>query len=90
MFGSRYQSYDRELQRQRCKNLQRHEWPSAFCQQTFYSILKYLFFPNWHPPPICQNAGVQTQRAKLHSNNSSGEKKQNPPVAHFLFGLARV
>jgi hypothetical protein len=24
------QSYDRELQRQRCKNLKRHEWPSAF------------------------------------------------------------
>jgi hypothetical protein len=24
------ESYDRELQRQRCKNLQRHGWPIAF------------------------------------------------------------
>jgi hypothetical protein len=29
------QSYDRELQRQRCKNLQRHEWPSAFWKQKY-------------------------------------------------------
>jgi hypothetical protein len=32
-FRSRTQSYDRELQRQRCKNLQRHGLPSAFLKQ---------------------------------------------------------
>jgi hypothetical protein len=30
-------SYDRELQRQRCKNLQRHEKPSAFKRQKIFS-----------------------------------------------------
>jgi hypothetical protein len=33
------QSYDPELQRQRCKNLQRHEQTSAFWKQNYFLLL---------------------------------------------------
>jgi hypothetical protein len=32
------QSYDRELQRQRCKKLQSHEQPSAFSKQKYFLL----------------------------------------------------
>jgi hypothetical protein len=42
-FASRTQSYDRELQRQRCKFLQRYIYPSSFLKQKFnLLVLKTL------------------------------------------------
>jgi hypothetical protein len=39
------QSYDRELQRQRCRKLQRHEQPSAFRNSNNFLLLKKTLKP---------------------------------------------
>jgi hypothetical protein len=61
LLASRGQSYDRELQRQSCKKLQRHEYTGAFWKQNkklFLHLGKTLY-------PTTYNAGIVVANSEV-------------------------